>query len=203
MVKIIGIIGDSIAHGFFDDKDLGWVARLSKLLIQNTNEEYIFSNMAQFGDNTADAYHRALSEVSSRKFNLLIVSIGANDIRRRYDSNQELDLSCGARQMYWQKLLEFLQKTGTKIVVTDLLPVIETRYGESATLTRKNTDVEEYNRQIEKLCKEHNITFMARYYNWKTKDLEALYQDALHPNSVGHQLIAEEIFAFLSEKKIV
>lgn len=202
-MKLIGIVGDSIAHGFYDEKDAGWFSRLSQIIKQNSKEFCAFNNMAQAGDNIADAYHRALYEVSSRHFDLLLVSLGANDIRRRDNSNSELDFSFGARQMYWQKLLEFLQKTGAKIVVTDLLPVIETRYGEDATLTRKNTDVEEYNRQIEKLCKEHNITFMARYYNWKTKDLEALYQDALHPNSVGHQLIAEEIFAFLSEKKIV
>ena len=202
-MKLIGIIGDSIAHGFFDDKDLGWVARLSKLLIQNTKEEFIFSNMSQFGDNIADAYHRALSEVSSREFNLLIVSIGANDIRRRYDSNLELDFSFGARQMYWQKLLDFLQKTGAKIVVTDLLPVIETRYGESATLTSKNADIEEYNRQIKELCAEQNITFFFRYEEWKNRDLAALYQDALHPNSAGHQLIADEFFSFLTENKLV
>lgn len=202
-MKLIGVIGDSISHGFYDKEDLGWVARLSKLLIKNTNEECIFNNMSQFGDNIADAYHRALYEVSSRHFDLLLISLGANDIRRRNNSNLELDFSFGARQMYWQKLLEFLQKTGAKIVVTDLLPVIETRYGEDASLTRKNADVEAYNRQIKKLCNENNITFFERYDNWKTKDLASLYQDALHPNSAGHQQIADEIFAFLAENKLV
>lgn len=202
-MKLIGVIGDSISHGFFDNEDLGWVARLSKLLIKNTNEEYIFNNMSQFGDNIADAYHRALYEVSSRHFDLLLISLGANDIRRRNNSNAELDFSFGARQMYWQKLLEFLQKTGAKIVVTDLLPVIETRYGEDASLTRKNADVVAYNRQLKKLCNENNITFFERYDNWKTKDLASLYQDALHPNRAGHQLIADEIFAFLAENKLL
>ena len=202
-MKLIGVIGDSISHGFFDNEDLGWVTRLSKLLIKNTNEEYVFNNMSQFGDNIADAYHRALYEVSSRHFDLLLISLGANDIRRRYNSNSELDFSSGARQMYWQKLLEFLQKTGAKILVTDLLPVIETRYGEDASLTRKNADVETYNRQIKKLCNENNIAFFERYDNWKTKDLASLYQDALHPNSAGHQQIADEIFAFLAENKLI
>lgn len=202
-MKLIGVIGDSIAHGFFDNEDLGWVARLSKLLIKNTNEEYVFNNMSQSGDNIADAYHRALYEVSSRHFDLLLISLGANDIRRRKNSNLELDFSFGARQMYWQKLLEFLQKTGAKIVVTDLLPVIETRYGEDASLTRKNADVAAYNSQLKKLCNENNITFFERYDNWKTKDLASLYQDALHPNSAGHQQIADEIFTFLAENKLV
>ena len=202
-MKLIGVIGDSISHGFFDNEDLGWVARLSKLLIKNTGEEYIFNNMSQFGDNIADAYHRVLYEVASRHFDLLLISLGANDIRRRNNSNSELDFSSGARQMYWQKFLDFLQKTGAKIVVTDLLPVIETRYGEDAGLTRKNADVVAYNRQLKKLCNENNITFFERHDNWKTKDLASLYQDALHPNSAGHQQIADEIFAFLAENKLI
>ena len=202
-MKLIGVIGDSISHGFFDNEDLGWVARLSKLLIKNMGEEYVFNNMSQSGDNIADAYHRALYEVSSRHFDLLLISLGVNDIRRRKNSNLELDFSFGARQMYWQKLLEFLQKTGAKILVTDLLPVIETRYGEDASLTRKNADVVAYNSQLKKLCNENNITFFERYDNWKTKDLASLYQDALHPNSAGHQQIADEIFTFLAENKLV
>ena len=203
MVKLIGIIGDSIAHGFFDEQDAGWFSRLSRMIKQNSKEFCAFNNMAQAGDNIADTYHRALYEVSSRHFNLLIISLGANDIRRRDNSNSELDFSFGARQMYWQKLLDFLQNTGAKIVVMDLLPVIETRYGEDATLTRKNADVEAYNRQIKELCAQYSITFFERYDNWKTRNLEALYQDALHPNSEGHKIIAEEIFAFLRNKQII
>ncbi len=202
-MKLIGIVGDSIAHGFYDEQDAGWFSRLSRMIKQNSNEFYAFNNMAQAGDNVADAYHRALYEVSSRHFDLLLISLGANDIRRRDNSNSELDFSFGARRMYWQKLLDFLQKTGAKIVVADLLPVIETRYGEDASLTRKNADVEAYNRQIKALCAQYSITFFERYDNWKTKDLEALYQDALHPNSAGHQLIAEEFFSFLTENKLV
>ena len=159
--------------------------------------------MSQAGDNIADAYHRALYEVSSRHFDLLLISLGANDIRRRDNSNSELDFSFGARQMYWQNLLEFLKNTGAKIVVTDLLPVIETRYREDATLTRKNADVEAYNRQIKELCAQYSIMFFERYDNWKSKDLEALYQDALHPNSAGHQLIAEEFFDLLKEHELI
>lgn len=203
MVKLIGVIGDSIAHGFYDEQGAGWFSRLSRMIKQNSKEFCAFNNMAQAGDNIADAYHRALCEVSSRHFNLLLVSLGANDIRRRNNSNSELDFSFGARQMYWQKLLEFLQKTGAKIVVTDLLPVIETRYGEDATLTRKNADVESYNSQIKELCAQYSITFFERYDNWKTKNLEALYQDALHPNSEGHKIIAEEVFAFLQNNHIL
>ena len=86
-MKMIGIIGDSIAHGFYDETDLGWVARLGRMIKQKYGPDYFFNNMAQSGDNVADAVHRAETEALSRPFHLIIVNIGINDLRRRKNSN--------------------------------------------------------------------------------------------------------------------
>ncbi|MBQ9271168.1 MAG: SGNH/GDSL hydrolase family protein [Alphaproteobacteria bacterium] len=203
MLKTIGIIGDSIAHGFYDGEDLGWVARLGRLMLQKCTCGYVFNNMSQAGDNTADAYHRAISEVGSRHFDLIIVNVGINDLRRRINSEMQLDFSEGARIMYWRKMLEFLRTTGAKIVVADLLPVVETKYTEDASLIRYNSDVERYNEIIKDICAEYNVLFFARCDKWKARDLDNLYQDATHPNAIGHQILAEEIFAFLQEHKLL
>ena len=203
MLKRIGIIGDSIAHGFYDAEDLGWVARLGKMILQKKSDGYIFSNMAQYGDNVADAYHRALNEVGSRQFDLIIVNIGINDLRRRKNSDLQLDFSEGARIMYWQKMLEFLQSTGAKVAVIGLLPVVEDKYTEDASLIRYNSDVERYNEIIKDICAEYNVPFLARYDVWKARDLQTLYQDATHPNTQGHKLLAEEIFEFLQDNSLI
>ena len=87
-------------------------------------------------------------KVLSRQFDLIIVNIGINDLRRRKNSDLQLDFSEGARIMYWNKLLDILAKTGAKIVVMDLVPVIESRYSEQASLVRYNSDVERYNEII-------------------------------------------------------
>lgn len=203
MVKTIGIIGDSIAHGFYDAEDLGWVARLGRLILQAHRGEYVFNNMAQSGDNVADAYHRAVAEVGSRHFDLIIVNVGINDLRRRKNSALQLDFSEGARIMYWQQLLEFLRATGAKIVVTDLVPVVEERYSAQASLIRRNSDVERYNELIGDVCATYDVTFFARYATWKGRNLPELYQDATHPNARGHQLMAEEVFDFLQAHKLI
>lgn len=57
MVKNIGMIGDSIAHGYYDEKDLGWFARLGKIILSDHKAEYLFNNMSQSGDNIADDSH--------------------------------------------------------------------------------------------------------------------------------------------------
>ena len=203
MLKRIGIIGDSIAHGFYDAEDLGWVARLGKMILQKCSDNYIFSNMAQYGDNIADAYHRALNEVGSRQFDLIIVNIGINDLRRRKNSDLQLDFSEGVRIMYWQNLLNFLQSTGAKVAVVGLLPVVEEKYTEDASLTRYNSDVVRYNEIIKDICAEYNVPFLARYDVWKARDLQTLYQDATHPNTQGHKLLAEEIFEFLQDNSLI
>ena len=183
MHKNIGIIGDSIAHGYYDNDDLGWFARLGKMILSEHPAQYLFNNMSQSGDNIADAVNRACSEVLSRHFDLIIVNVGINDLRRRKNSNLQLDFSEGARIMYWNKLLDILSLTKAEIVVTDLIPVVETKYTEDASLIRLNTDVERYNEIIKDVCNQRHVNFFARYDKWKQRNIENLYQDATHPNS--------------------
>ena len=203
MVKTIGLIGDSIGHGFFDKEDTGWFNRLAKMILQDYDEDCFFNNMSQAGDNIADTANRAISEVLSRRFDILIVSTGINDLRRRKSCGYELDFSEGARMMYWQRLLDILSYTKAQIVVTDLLPVVENRYTSHADLIRRNSDVERYNEQLCELCNERNIKFFARYPHWQKRNLEKLYFDATHPNTVGHKMVAEEIYAFLQKEKLL
>ncbi len=203
MVKNIGMIGDSIAHGYYDENEMGFFARLAKLILENHPGDYVFNNMTQSGDNIADATNRAIYEVLSRQFDLIIVNIGINDLRRRKNSDLQLDFSEGARIMYWNKLLDILAKTGAKIVVMDLVPVIESRYSEQASLVRYNSDVERYNEIIKTICQDRNVFFFSRYEDWKSRDLEKLYKDATHPNAVGHQMMAEEIYRFLCVNKVI
>lgn len=203
MLKNIGLIGDSIAHGYGDTQDLGWFARMAKIILSQHSEQYLFNNLGYSGDNIADTTKRANSEVLSRKFDLIIVSTGINDLRRRKNSNLELDFSEGARIMYWNKLLDILTLTNAKIVVTDLLPIIEGKYTPEANLIRYNNDVERYNEIIADICKQRNIPFFARYNRWKKYNLESLYTDATHPNSSGHQTIAQETYDFLLQNNLL
>ena len=197
MVKNIGMIGDSIAHGYYDEQNLGWFARLGEMILSSHPGEYVFNNISQSGDNIADTTNRAVYEVLSRQFDLIIVNTGINDLRRRKNSELQLDFSEGVRIMYLNKLLDILALTRAKIVVLDLTPVIENRYTEQASLVRYNSDVERYNEIIKNICQQKNIKFFERYSTWKDRDLEKLYKDATHPNSEGHQIMAEEVYNYL------
>ena len=203
MLKNIGMIGDSISHGYYDEKDLGWFARLGKIILNNPKDTYLFNNMSQSGDNIADTANRISSDVLSRNFDLILVNTGINDLRRRKNSNMQLDFSEGARIMYWNKLLDSLALTKAKIVVLDLIPVVESRYTKNASLVRNNSDVIRYNQLIKEICEQRNINFFARYHKWENRNLEDLYKDATHPNSKGHQLIAEEVYEYLEKNNLL
>ncbi|MBE6455723.1 MAG: SGNH/GDSL hydrolase family protein [Alphaproteobacteria bacterium] len=203
MLKNIGIIGDSIAHGYYDEKDLGWFTRLGKIILENHPDTYLFNNMSQSGDNIADTTNRAIFEVLSRHFDLILVNTGINDLRRRKNSDLQLDFSEGAQIMYWNKLFDILALTKAKIVVLDLTPVIENRYTEQASLIRYNSDIERYNQIIKEICNQKNINFFARYDKWKNRNLDILYKDATHPNSEGHQIMAEEVYDYLEQNKVL
>ena len=203
MIKNIGLISDSIGHGFFDETDLGWFSRLGKLILSKHDGDYVFNNMSYSGDNIADATNRSFFEASTRQFDLIIISIGINDLRRRKDSNLQLDFSEGARIMYWNKLLDKLSTTLGSVIVTDLIPVIENRYSEQASLVRRNSDVERYNEIIKNICEQKNILFFSRYDQWINRNLKELYKDATHPNANGHQIMAEEIYEYLQKKQII
>ncbi len=105
--------------------------------------------------------------------------------------------------MYWHKLLDTLSLTHAKIVVLDLLPVIETRYTNQASLIRYNSDVKRYNMLIKNICRKRNISFFQRYHLWQNNNLKKRYTDATHPNHIGHQIIADEIFNYLEEHHII
>lgn len=203
MLKNIGLIGDSIGHGYFDETDGGWFSRLGKLILSQHTGEYVFCNLSYSGDNIADATNRANSEVLSRKFDLILVSVGINDLRRRKNSDLQIDFSEGARIMYWNKLLDILSQTNVTVVIMDLLPVIEERYGEQASLIRCNSDVEKYNDIIKNICEQKNMLFFSRYDKWIKRNLKSLYKDATHPKAEGHQLIAEEIYEYMQNNELI
>lgn len=65
MVKNVGMIGDSIAHGYYDEENLGYFVRLAQKILSYHVGEYVFNNMSQSGDNIADAVNRVNFEVLS------------------------------------------------------------------------------------------------------------------------------------------
>lgn len=205
--KVIGAIGDSITNGYWDEDGLGWFGKLSQKIAKNFPMQFGFNNMSQDGDRTCDTYHRVASEVHTRDIDILLIAIGTNDLIRSPEANSPMDMSKHLREEYWHKMLDLLEKTKITPVVLDLLPKREEMYPSLGWFDKPcfetNKDVEEYNEQIKSICKQRNIAFINRYDKWIKRDLKDYYKDGGHPNSKGHQLIADEVYEELINLEIL
>ena len=204
---VIGAIGDSITQGYFDEEGLGWFGRLSQKIAKTFPLKYGFNNMSESGDRICDAYYRLTSELT-KDCNILIFAIGVNDIVRRGNADTQEDLSPLLRSKYWDKCFTLAKKTEAKILVLDILPIIEIADGvmydeEDPALYYFNKDIVEYNKLLKTKCLENDAIFVERYKNWEDRNLSELYLDTVHPNAKGHQLIADEVYDALVRLKLI
>jgi lysophospholipase L1-like esterase len=169
--------------------------------------KYGFNNISMDGDRVCDAFHRLASEGCSRDIDILFISIGGNDVIRSPNPDSPMDLSEHARAEYWHKLLDLAKKNIPQIVVLGILPRYkddETAYGWfDAPMHELNADRVAYNDQIARICAENNVPFIKRFDEWAARNLSEYYADTSHPNSAGHQLIADEVFAELEKLGII
>lgn len=197
--QVIGLLGDSIANGYWDeDGKGGWFGRFSELISKKYPHQYGFNNMAQDGDRVCDVYHRMATEVLTRGIDVLLIAVGVNDIIRPYQPNAAFDISEHLRSEYWTKLLSLAQKNVKKIIVIGLLPVCESRYPDQdwadLPIYTFNEDIKQYNELIKEICLKNNVSFYNPYDSFVIKNLESLYIDACHPTAQGHSILSEEIY---------
>lgn len=204
--KVIGLVGDSIANGYWDVNG-GYFYHLQKKLNEVYPFMFGFNPMAQDGDRVCDVYHRLGSEMLSHNIDILLIAVGVNDIIRSYQPDAAFDMSEHLRCEYWTKLLSLAKKNIKKVMVIGMLPVREDCYPyqdwADLPIYTFNQDIEAYNRLIEQKCRETEIIFYNPYPQFKKLNLDELYHDACHPNREGHQLLAEMIAVFLLEKKVI
>lgn len=201
--RVIGLLGDSIANGYWDDCG-GWFGRLQGKMSEECPLQYGFNNMAQDGDRICDVFHRLGGETLTRYIDTLLIAVGVNDIIRPYRADAPFDMSEHLREEYWCRVLDLASRAVNKTIVIGMLPVRENCYPDQdwsdKPIYTHNCDIEEYNALIEKLCNQRKVDFYNPYNNWQKYCLDNLYQDACHPNTLGHSKLAEEIFAYLKEK---
>ena len=194
--KVIGAMGDSITNGYWDEEGIGWFGRLGRKILKDFPKQYGFTNISQNGDRICDAFHRLGSDALTRDIDILIVAIGINDVIQRV-SDPVTDMSLALRGEYWRSFLDLAQQNYKQILILDILPVREELYpvdDSSGAFFHKNNVSIEYNQLIKKLCQERNIPFFARYENWKNRNLADFYDDTAHPNTKGHEAIADEVY---------
>ncbi len=204
--KRIICIGDSITEGYLDSKGLGWPGRLALKLSEEKPMHYQVNNLGIGNDHSANVQRRIFGEVCQRTPDFLIIGVGINDMQdliirngQSYGTSQSLNWS----EMNWRKILDTVKKQQLITLVWGLLPVDPDfmplkydpdTYGFEA-YDYRNEDIEAYNKMLQSLCKTYDIPFLDVYNDWQNRNLKDLMDDGLHPNDMGYDLLANQIYS--------
>jgi lysophospholipase L1-like esterase len=199
------VFGDSITQGFWD-VDGGWVSRIRKTYDQKAiaTDDYdqptIF-NMGVSGDSSDDVLARFNNETKVRANEELafVFAIGVNDARTKAGVNFS-DV-----ERYRKNLSEIVSQArqySDRILFVGLTPCVEARsnpvsWGDTGYT---NARIKAFDRTLKEFCVQNDVSFVEVLEPFLEAEAKTeLLPDSLHPNDVGHQLIADIVAASIEE----
>jgi len=180
-------IGDSLTAGRGDEgrdgRPIGWAQRLADILGVRTTVRCGLTNLAVDGATVHEVLSKQLPAVAARKPDLVSVTVGINDIRRR--DFDELSFKADLGQLF--EALAATQAT----LLTCTLPDLSVIMSLSQDL---HEVVRERMRLASDIIREQAESYGAVCLDaWSlpgVTDPDLYAPDRLHPNSKGHQFIA-------------
>jgi len=209
MAKLF-LIGNSITTGAWDEKG-GWANRLiSQTMRMNMDNEdlyYIPYNLGVSGDTVEDVIARLEQEVMARSYAFnpdekveFVFSIGVNDSVYLIDegkprfSNQKFEENL-------EKIIEISKKIAQRISFVGICPVDDDLLNPIPWAPDKAYScqyVAKFENIINAVCSKHNIPFLPLFERWMSmSDWKDYLIDGVHPNSKGHELLANQIGDFI------
>lgn len=180
-------IGDSLTAGRGDEgrdgRPIGWAQRLADILGVRTTVRCSLTNLAVDGATVHEVLSKQLPAVAARKPDLVSVTVGINDIRRRDFDELRFKADLG-------QLFEALAATQATLL-TSTLPDLTVIMSLSQDL---HEVVRERMRLASDIIREQAESYGAVCLDaWSlpgVADPDLYAPDRLHPNSKGHQFIA-------------
>lgn len=219
MAKVF-FIGDSITVGAWDTSG-GWVSRITEDILALTitaleKKEKFYClpyNLGISGDTVPDVTIRIKHEIQSRLDKgdedepiQIILSIGVNDsvllVKEGHPKFTKEE---------FQKNLEALIKVSLSITKNvsfiGLLPVDDKILNPipwAPDLAYNCKSIEVFEHIIQTICQRENIKFLPMFK--RCKDIQNFNEwllDGIHPNSIGHQFIAEQVRKFVMNSEFI
>lgn len=205
-MAVIYCFGDSITYGAWDVQNSGWVAMLRKYLDDKQKKDdslyYLTYNLGIPGEDTDGLVKRLESEFKARsredEEKIFIFAYGTNDVAY-IPSKKRFQITKERFEANLEKVLSQALKISSKIILLNIVPVHEDVYNahveeNGKDKTRRNLDIEEYNKIIAEIAQKYRATLIDNYSTFTNVGIDKLFsEDGLHPNEKGHQLIFEKV----------
>ena len=180
-------IGDSLTAGRGDEgrdgRPIGWAQRLADILGVRTTVRCSLTNLAVDGATVHEVLSKQLPAVAARKPDLVSVTVGINDIRRR--DFDELSFKADLGQLF--EALAATQATLLTCTLPDLTVIMslsQDLYEVVRERVRLASDI------IREQAESYGAVCLDAWSLPGVTDPDLYAPDRLHPNSKGHQFIA-------------
>jgi lysophospholipase L1-like esterase len=201
--------GDSIAYGAWDSEG-GWADRLKKSVHQACENgrypnKYQFYNQSIGGDTSESLLKRIESEITARRSPrwplLIVIAVGINDSRIDASSG-ELEVALEKYEENIGKLVQLVKKYTNNIIFVGLTPVLDERTAFKDVIY-SNTSIKRYDDVLTRKTEELKLLKVEIYKNAIKNNIfidSLRTEDGLHPDTVGHQWLYEQIKPILFSK---
>lgn len=194
------VFGDSIAYGKWDQQG-GWVQRLREYVDTKYNlieqpKSWLVYNLGIPGDLAVRLPERMEIELSQRKTiekTLVIFAIGINDscVNNWMSGKQTSEVEF---KQAMRKAIEVAKQYDCKVYGIGLTPINENK---ASGRLFNNKDVQKFEKMLIDVYFEMNVPMLQIFDQLKESRFEQHLVDAVHPNSVGHQILFERVKEFL------
>ncbi|AEI46346.1 SGNH/GDSL hydrolase family protein [Paenibacillus mucilaginosus] len=198
-------LGDSLTRGYGDPEGKGYAGYLADALKGKAKEEVVLENLGVNGQTSpqlAEMLGQAAVQGQVKAADIILVSIGGNDLFRGGETLATLDLAAVAKiqEEYTKQLqgilgrLRELNPQANLFLIGLYNPFIELK---DANVTSKI--VRDWNYQAAETAAAYPKTVLVPTFDlFQLKVSDYLYTDQFHPNVQGYKLIAERAAALVT-----
>lgn len=198
--KTIVAIGTSTLYGRVDPQGGGYIGRLRRWHEKNDPHNAVF-NLGISGETTDEILERLIPECKIRKPDLIILTSGSNDTRRIGSKNNPVTTSIQQFKKNVNLMIE-QAKSLAPIMMTSIYPINEKQtvplkyWHETHYYLLQDAII--YAQAARDICNNRHIPYLDIFNQWMKKDYyDLLFEDGLHANSKGHEMIFQQLKKFL------
>ncbi len=185
------VIGDSFAEGVGDPEPRapgglrGWADRVAEVFA-SIDPTFHYANLAVRGKLIRQVLAEQVDDALALQPDLVAISAGGNDVLRpRSDPDQITELLDG--------IVARFTETGATVLLfasvdVEFLPVFRAVRGKAAI----------YNENLRRVAKRHDAIVVDQWALEENQDARYWAEDRLHPNALGHHLVARAVLDTLN-----
>ncbi|UGB28893.1 SGNH/GDSL hydrolase family protein [Metabacillus sp. B2-18] len=204
-------IGDSLTQGVGDETKNGGYVGILNTTFENNNIKVTIENYGKRGNRTDQLLKRLEKKeiaASIQKADIVLVTIGANDIMKIVRSNftnLQLEHFKKEEQQYIERLTAIFTKINelnpnTKIYYIGFYNPFDRYFPEISELKMIVNDWNDIGQSITEDFENVNYIPIADLFS--NSDVELLSEDYFHPNTTGYKLMAKRILESMEEVSV-